>query len=63
MPIELTAHTDAGALLVARVPGRVRSCPRSLMAAANTTPSRRIRSSDAAKAPARRSAPAATATS
>jgi hypothetical protein len=47
---------------VATVPGRVRSWPRSLMAAASTTPSRAIRSSDEAKAAARRSSPAATAT-
>jgi hypothetical protein len=47
---------------VARVPGRVRSCARSLMAAASTTPSWAIRSSDEAKPRARRSAPAATAT-
>jgi hypothetical protein len=47
---------------VARVPGRVRSCPGSLIAAASTTPLRAICSSDDAKPQARQPAPAASAT-
>src|SRR3954449_9694192 len=47
---------------VATVPGRVRSWPRSLIAAASTTRSRTIFSSDSAYAPARLEAPVATAT-
>jgi hypothetical protein len=51
------------AVRVARVDGRVRSWPFSLIAVAITTPSRAIACSDAPNAAARRSSPAATAAS
>ena len=47
---------------VATVPGRVMSCPASLIAAASTAPSSTICASEEPNARARRSAPAATAT-
>ena len=53
--VENNGDPKAIAVRVARVPGRVRSWPRSLIAAARTTPSRAICASERAKPRARRS--------